>query len=351
VGGRRSGGPRRRGGGRSRLLQWFLLVIVPALLAPVLIAAGVVIWWIYTPFDLAQQTVEYRFEAGTAPRLIAQGWVDAGVQTQPRLLYELFRWSGKVRKIRAGSYQLDRGDNPRELLRKLVNGDEALAKVRFIEGWTFRQVRAELAKADTLLHESAALGDAELMAALGQPGVSPEGRFFPDTYAYARGSSDLLVLRRALAAMQQHLGNAWSQRAADSVLASADDALKLASIVEKESAQASDRGKIAAVFHNRLKKGMPLQTDPTVIYGLGPQFDGNLRRADLQRDTPYNTYTRPGLPPTPIALPSSDALRAATQPAASRALYFVARGDGSSEFSETLEQHNRAVNRFQRGAP
>jgi len=188
------------------------------------------------------------------------------------------------------------------------------------------------------------------MAQLGAPGVPAEGRFFPDTYAYSRGASDIAVLQRALRAMQRELDAAWAQRLPDSPLKSADDALTLASIVEKETGATADRGKVAAVFSNRLRIGMPLQTDPTVIYGLGASFDGNLRRRDLLADTPYNTYTRRGLPPTPIAMPGRASLRAALAPERINALYFVARGDGSSQFSGNLADHNRAVNQYQRGA-
>jgi len=184
---------------------------------------------------------------------------------------------------------------------------------------------------------------------LGRPGVAAEGRFFPDTYAYARGSSDVDVLRRALKSMDRRLDAAWAQRSTDSPLRSADEALILASIVEKETGRPDDRSQIAGVFINRLRIGMRLQTDPTVIYGLGETFDGNLRRRDLTTDTPWNTYTRAGLPPTAIALPGKASLVAAVQPAATPALYFVARGDGSSHFSRTLDEHNQAVNRYQRG--
>jgi UPF0755 protein len=233
----------------------------------------------------------------------------------------------------------------------MVQGDESLAHVRFIEGWTLRQLRDELAKAPHLKQSTAALDEAALMAAVGAPGQPGEGRFFPDTYAYSRGVSDLAVLKRAHRAMQQQLADAWAQRAADTPLKSADEALILASIVEKETGLAADRGLVAAVFTNRLRIGMPLQTDPTVIYGLGARFDGNLRKRDLLADTPYNTYTRPGLPPTPIALPSLASLRATVRPQPSKALYFVGRSDGSggSVFSETLAEHNRAVNKHQRG--
>jgi UPF0755 protein len=232
----------------------------------------------------------------------------------------------------------------------MVQGDEAYERVRMIEGWTFAQLRAELARAPYLLNASATMSDAEMMAAIGAPGLAPEGRFFPDTYVYGRGVSDLTVLRRAYRAMQRRLAAAWADRAGNLPLGSPDDALVLASIVEKETGRASDRARIAGVFVNRLRLGMPLQTDPTVIYGLGARFDGRLRRRDLVTDTPYNTYTRAGLPPTPIAMPGMASLRAAVIPAPTTALYFVARGDGSSEFSDSLDAHNRAVDRYQRAA-
>ena len=222
--------------------------------------------------------------------------------------------------------------------------------VRLIEGWTFREWRAELAKETTLWPTTATLSDAEIMAALGAPGVSPEGRFFPDTYAYSKGVSDLTVLKRAYETMQRRLEAAWNERAEDTPLRSPDDALTLASIIEKETGAASERGRIAGVFSNRLRLHMPLQTDPSVIYGLGATFDGNLRKRDLLADGPYNTYTRAGLPPTPIAMPGRASLLAAVKPERTKALYFVSRGDGSSEFSDSLDAHNRAVNKYQRAS-
>jgi UPF0755 protein len=194
------------------------------------------------------------------------------------------------------------------------------------------------------------MDDAQLLQALGAGTGSVEGRFFPDTYAYSRGVSDLTVLRRAQAAMQRRLGAVWAQRSADTPLKSAEQALILASIVEKETGPKDDPGLVAAVFLNRLRIGMPLQTDPTVIYGLGEAFDGNLRKRDLQTDGAYNTYTRAGLPPTPIAMPGMASLQAVVKPTPSKALYFVSRGDGSSVFSENLADHNRAVNKYQRKA-
>ena len=336
--------------GRSSGFVWWRVLLGGPLVLAVLLAA-VVWWWLQRPLPLAGHSAELSIEAGSTPRDVAQAWVDAGVQTSPRLLYEWFRWSGQARRIRAGSYQIDSGTSPRRLLDKLVQGEETLEHVRFIEGWTLRQLRATLAKAQHLKPNTAALDERALMAALGAPGQRAEGRFFPDTYAYSRGVSDLTILKRAHRAMQQQLATAWDQRATDTPLKSADEALVLASIVEKETGLAADRALVASVFNNRLRIGMPLQTDPTVIYGLGSAFDGNLRKRDLLADTPYNSYTRAGLPPTPIALPGLASLRAAVRPQPSKALYFVARSDGSggSVFSETLAEHNRAVNKFQRG--
>jgi len=329
------------------------LALIGAGLFAALMAAAVAAWWAWRwvdqPLALAAPRVEVTVEAGSSARAVAQSWVDAGLQTNPRWLYEWFRWSGQARSIRAGTYELSQPVTPRRLLTMLVNGEVVLERVRFIEGWTFRQLRAELARAPHLKPETRAMTDEQVMAALGAPGQHPEGRFFPDTYTYGRGVADLVVLKRAHAAMQERLAAAWAERAADSPLKSPDEALTLASIIEKETGVEGDRPLIGGVFVNRLRQGMLLQTDPTVIYGLGPAFDGNLRKRDLLADTPYNTYTRAGLPPTPIALPGLASLRAAVRPQPTRALYFVARGDGSSVFSETLAEHNRAVDRYQRG--
>ena len=336
--------------GLSSGFRW-LSGLLGLLLVLAALAAAAAWWWIDQPLPLAADHAELSIEAGALPREVAQAWVDAGVQAPPRLLYEYFRWSGQARLIRAGSYEIGRGTSPRRLLAKMVQGEEALEQLRFVEGWTLRQLRAELARAPHLKHATTDLSDAELMNALGEPGASAEGRFFPDTYAYSRGVSDLVVLKRAHRAMRQHLDAVWAERAPDTPLKNAEEALILASIVEKETGLPAERGLVAGVFVNRLRIGMPLQTDPTVIYGLGAAFDGNLRKRDLQADTPYNTYTRGGLPPTPIALPGLASLRAAVRPQPTQALYFVARGDGSggSVFSTTLADHNRAVNKYQRG--
>jgi UPF0755 protein len=327
--------------------KWVAGFIVLALMG-LLGAIGAAWWWLDRPLELAQPRVEVSIELGATPREVADAWVKAGVVTSPALLYEWFRWSGQARRIRAGSYAVGTGVTPTELLNKMVRGDEVLETVRLTEGWTLRQFREALAKAPTLEPTTRGMSERQLMAALGEPDMPAEGRFFPDTYAYSRGVSDLTVLKRAHQAMQRQLVQAWAERDAATPLKSMDDALILASIIEKETGQSSERGLVAGVFVNRLRIGMPLQTDPTVIYGLGEAFDGNLRKRDLQADGPYNTYTRAGLPPTPIAMPGKASLRAAVQPAATKALYFVARGDGTSQFSDTLDEHNRAVNQFQR---
>ena len=326
-------------------LRRFLLLIILVVLA---FGAGAA-WWLHAPLGMDKDTVDLSIEPGTSPRGVARAVADAGVRVDPRVLYAWFRVSGQDRQIRAGSYALDRGTTPRGLLQKLVRGDEALRSVTVVEGWNFRQMRAALAASEQLKPDTAGLSNEAIMVALGRPGVHPEGRFFPDSYTYSKGSSDLAVMRRAMQAMDKKLDAAWSQRQADTPLKSADEALILASIIEKETGRASDRPMVAGVFANRLRIGMPLQTDPTVIYGMGEAFDGNLRKRDLQTDTPWNTYTRGGLPPTPIAMPGKAALLAAVQPGQTRALYFVAKGDGTSHFSPSLEEHNRAVNQYQRG--
>jgi len=325
----------------GRLLAWILFLAVAL--------GGGVAWWLHAPLPMGSEPLELAIEPGTLPRGVAYEVQAAGVRVDARILYAFFRLSGRDRDIRAGNYELPPGTTPLALLDKLVRGEETLRTLTLVEGWSFRQVRAALAREEQIKHDTADLPDAALMERLGRPGVHPEGRFFPDTYTYAKGSSELAVLRRALHAMDRRLDAAWAQRASDTPLKSADEALILASIVEKETGRASDRAQIAGVFTNRLRAGMLLQTDPTVIYGLGEKFDGNLRRKDLLADTPWNTYTRVGLPPTPIAMPGKAALLAAVQPEPTKALYFVARGDGTSHFSATLDEHNRAVNRYQRG--
>ncbi len=323
---------------------FFFRLLVPLIL--VLGAAGA--WWLWFPISLPQAVAEVSIEPGTSPKEVAAAVAKGGVPVNATLLYLWFRLSGQSRQIRAGSYEWTGQASPWQILRKLVRGDQSSGSVTIVEGWNIRQVREALRKADNLKPESAKLSDAQLMQALERPGVHPEGRFFPDTYTYSKGSTDLAVLRRAMRSMDSHLAAAWEQRNTKVPLRTPEQALILASIVEKETGLLSDQGQISAVFHNRLILGMRLQTDPTVIYGMGTRFEGNIRKSDLTTDTPYNTYTRDGLPPTPISMPGKAALHAALHPAPSKALFFVARGDGSSEFSATLEEHNRAVNKYQR---
>jgi UPF0755 protein len=318
-----------------------------------LLLLGVALWWLHAPLTLQVQPGNSGVDLEIEPRMSAKGVaaaaVASGAKTQASWLYLWFRLSGKSRQIRAGSYEISAGTTPRQLLRMLVRGEEALKSVTLPEGWNFNQVMAALLTAEQLRADTKGLTAEAVMALIGKPGVHPEGRFFPDTYTYAKGSSDLAVLKRAARAMDKRLDDAWALRQPDTPLKSPEDALILASIIEKETGKPSDRATISGVFTNRLRIRMLLQTDPTVIYGMGAQFDGNLRRSDLRTDTPYNTYTRGGLPPTPIAMPGRAALLAAVQPAKTDALYFVSRGDGSSQFSATLDEHNRAVNQYIRG--
>ena len=324
--------------------RFFALFVVLTLLL-----AGACAWWLNSSLKLKAASVDLHIESGTSARSVAQAIADAGVQANPILLYWWFRLSGESRQIKAGNYEIERGITPRRLLGKLVNGEEALRTLILVEGWNFTQVRAALAKADQLKSDTQGRSNDWIMAALEKPGIYAEVQFFPDTYSYSKGSSDLAVLKRAMLAMDKHLEAAWAKRDSNTPLKTREQALILASIVEKETGRASDREMVAGVFSNRLRIGMMLQTDPTVIYGLGESFDGNLRKRDLQTDNPWNTYTRTGLPPTPIAMPGLSSLLAAVNPSPTKALYFVAKGDGTSHFSPSLEEHNQAVNKYQRG--
>ena len=319
----------------------------------VALAIGAAVWWLHNPMRLnlpeASQVLDLEIETGTHAAQVAEAVVASGAEVNVMLLQVWFRISGQARQIKAGSYEITPGATPRSLLSMVVRGDQTLKSITLVEGWSFSQVRTALQKAELLAPESMGLDPEMIMGKLGKPGIHPEGRFFPDTYSYAKGSSDLAVLKRAAKAMDKRLDAAWALRSPDAPLKSRDEALILASIIEKETGKPTDRAQIAGVFTNRLRINMRLQTDPTVIYGLGDAFDGNLRKRDLLADTPYNTYTRVGLPPTPIAMPGKAALLAAVQPAPTKALYFVARGDGTSQFSVNLDDHNRAVNKYIRG--
>jgi UPF0755 protein len=331
-----------------------MLALMLAGLFAALAAGGWFYWKVTSPLRLAGGgRVEFYVAPGSGMRVAARDIAAAGIDFDPWMLVVLGRLLGVEGSIKAGSYEIAGGTSLLDLLRKLTRGDVTQAEITFIEGQTFRQMRVRLNAHPDLRHDSKDVSDAEIMRRLGaETGNTavPEGWFFPETYLFAKHSSDIDVLARAHRAMRRHLEREWEERAPRLPLATPYQALILASIVEKETGRDADRPLIAAVFLNRLERGMLLQSDPTVIYGLGERFDGNLRKRDLLADTPYNTYVRVGLPPTPIAMPGLASLKAALRPAPSRALYFVARGDGSSHFSSTLEEHNRAVDRYQRKA-
>jgi UPF0755 protein len=293
--------------------------------------------------------VAFSVERGTTLKGAARDMAEAGVLQRPWAFVLLGRFRGMAAEIKAGSYALNGPSTPFDLLRKITAGETVLGKLTLPEGWSFAEMRRALDAHPGLRHDSAGLDEARLMQIVGAADMKAEGRFFPDTYFFDLGSSDLALYKRAYAAMRQQLDAAWAARAPGLPYRTPDEALTMASIIEKETGAPEERPLIAAVFLNRLKIGMRLQTDPTVIYGLGSRYDGNLHKSDLLADTPFNTYTRAGLPPTPIALPGADALHAALNPDKSRALYFVARGNGHHVFSDNLDAHNRAVNRYQRG--
>lgn len=335
---------------RRRAWPRRLLLIVLLLMAGAL-AYG---WFDYarfgsTPLNVAAQGDSIDIGRGSSFKGIVGELRQRGFSTANpwywRLLAEQMHVAGK---LHAGEYALEPGITPRQLLADMAAGRVLQRNFTIVDGWTFTELRQALAKAEKLKHDSAALDDAAIMQRIGAGGEAPEGRFLPETYAYVKGDSDLDILRRAHAAMVKTLDELWPGRAPDLPLATPYEALILASIVEKETGVPAERAQIAGVFVRRLENHMLLQTDPSVIYGMGVNYAGNIRKSDLTTDTPYNTYTRAGLPPTPIALPGKPALVAALHPAAGDALYFVARGDGGHVFSSTLEEHNRNVDCYQR---
>lgn len=311
-------------------------------------AIGITTRFFTHDLPLNSAKVNFTIPAGASLQSAAQRMESAGVEMPAWQLTWFGRLMGRASTIKAGSYEIERGITAIELINKLTRGDVSMAEVLLVEGKTFAQWRAALNEHPDLAHDSLKLTDTAILQRISAPEKNPEGIFFPDTYLVDKGSSDLEVLRRARAAMALNLGTAWAGRDTSVKLADPYALLILASIVEKETGLAADRPQIAAVFANRLRKGMPLQSDPTVIYGMGAKFDGNLRRLDLMTDSQWNTYTRTGLPISPIAMPGMASLMAVSRPPSSDYLYFVARGDGSSEFSTTLDAHNRAVAKFQK---
>ncbi len=325
------------------------------LLLAAVLAGGAWLWFDYQRFLASSLAV------GDAPRVLEVQRGDSFARVVSNLTaqgmtrshpwyWRALGWrSGTAKRLQAGEYEVAPGTTPAALLRQLHEGRVRQYRFTIVEGWNVRELRSELARRTDLRQSLAGVDDTTLMRDLGKPGVHPEGRFLPETYAFVRGESDMDVLKRAAAALDRELAAAWSKRAADIPIDTPEQALVLASVIEKETGVAAERRRISGVFARRLKLGMLLQTDPTVIYGIGEAYAGNITRAHLRTDTPYNTYTRAGLPPTPIALPGAAALAAAVDPEPGNELYFVSRGDGSHQFSATLAEHNAAVARFQLG--
>lgn len=321
-------------------------------LLSVIVVAGVAALgnaWYRTPLPLPQSPFDFDVRAGASLSSVARRLHDAGVVPHAAALAALARVKGVDRTIKAGSYEIERGITLPQLLAKLTQGDVTQTAITIVEGTTFADLKRALRENPDVVQRVADVPDTQLLALLGASEAAPEGLFFPDTYYFATGSTDLAVLKRAYRALHERLAAAWSRRAPDLPLASPYEALILASIVEKETGYANDRPLIASVFINRIRRGMRLQTDPAVIYGMGARFDGNLRKRDLEADSPFNTYVREGLPPTPIALPSQASLDVVVNPPATPYLYFVSRGNGTSEFSASLIEHNRAVSKYQKG--
>ncbi|MDX1655476.1 MAG: endolytic transglycosylase MltG [Candidatus Competibacteraceae bacterium] len=331
----------------KRLLGIFLLLLVAALAV-----TGFALYTDYRtfldrPLTLPEAGLDYTVPRGASITGLARDLEQQGVLDRALYLQAHARLEQLASRIQAGDYHIESGTTPRQLLRQWVEGRVIQHSLTVVEGWTFRQMLEAIRRHPQLEQTLSGLSGAQIMARLGHPGEHPEGRFFPDTYLFPKGTTDLAFLERAYKAMEQRLSQAWARRDPDLPLDSPYQALILASIIERETGVPEERPQIGGVFIRRLNRGMRLQTDPTVIYGLGEEFDGNLRRRDLRSDTPYNTYTRGGLPPTPIALPGAGALAAAVNPAPGTSLYFVARGDGSHVFSDTLREHNRAVREYQ----
>jgi UPF0755 protein len=313
-----------------------------------LLGAAALAYYVTRPLPLPATPFVFDLKQGSSLTGMVRELRHAGLLEHDQPFVWMVRMLGKSTQLKAGNYVLDHPVSPFKLLEIISKGEVSQRQLSVIEGWTFRQLRDALDASGDIAHTTANLTDTEIMQHIGATESRPEGLFFPDTYYFSAGSKDLVIFKRAYLAMQKHLQQAWLDRAPDLPLQTPYQALILASIVEKETGSPADRNMIAGVFVNRLRKGMLLQTDPTVIYGMGEKYDGNLHKRDLLRDTDYNTYRRIGLTPTPIALPGLAALQAALHPAQTDALYFVSRGDGSSQFSSTLTAHNRAVDKYQK---
>lgn len=325
----------------------FLFRFLSLLVLLAVVAGAAAAYLALRPLALPTERVDFSIPPGSGMRTAAAQMREAGIKVHPDFFVAMSRFSGLDRKVQAGGYEATSADSLWTLLQRMAQGDVTHARITFIEGWTYQQIRAALQRHPDVRQTLDTVDDATLLERLGVDASYPEGLFFPDTYSFAKGSTDFNILRRAAHAQQEQLEAAWASRADDLPLKTPYELLIMASIIEKETGLKSDRQRVSGVFANRLRIDMPLQTDPTVIYGMGERFQGNITRADLKTDTPWNTYTRRGLPPSPIANPGRASLDAAAHPEAHRYLYFVSRGDGTSEFSTSLSDHNRHVRRFQ----
>ena len=328
------------------MLRIIKISILCSLILAIVLAAGLVLY-AKTSLNLAPQAQEINIQAKSGLKSIANQLVEQEVLSSPWPFIMLVKILGKEPYLQAGDYTLNKNITPYQLLLSLNHGKATQGSITFIEGKTFKQMRAKLAKNDAVKSTIIGLSDAKVMVLVGKGEQNAEGLFFPDTFYFDRGTQDIVLLKRAYDSMQIKLKKAWDNRAPNLPYKNSYDALILASIVEKETGKASERPMIAGVFLNRLRIGMRLQTDPTVIYGIGDKYDGNIRRKDLLTDTIYNTYTRDGLPPTPIAMPGLASIEAVLHPEKTKALYFVGKGDGSHAFSNSLVEHNRAVTKYQ----
>lgn len=330
---------------RSVWIKAILGVFVAALLAVAAVVGG--IWyWSNAPVSIKDDVARYKVETGSGIRAIARAMNASGITVQEDLFVLIARLNKFDTQIKAGTYEAAVGDSPLTLLERMAKGDMLLTRMTLPEGWTYAQIREALRVNPDVRQTLGDISHEELLELLGLEGDSPEGWFYPDTYVFAPDTSDIDILRRAVESQKAMLEQLWEKRAPDLPLKSPYEALILASIIEKETGHAEDRARVSGVFINRLRIGMPLQTDPTVIYGMGDKYQGRIRKSDLQTDTPWNTYTRSGLPPTPIASSGRAALEAALNPEKHKFLFFVARGDGTSQFSENLRQHNSAVSKY-----
>ncbi|HLX02010.1 MAG TPA: endolytic transglycosylase MltG [Trinickia sp.] len=334
----------------SLLKKCLVLGAAVAVLAAALAAGGY--YWAVNPLTLAQPQLDVTIKPRSTVRSVTLQLNRGGVPVDPELFIAMTRVLGLQSELKSGNYEFKTGITPYDLLQKMVRGDVNEYVATIIEGWSFKRMRAEIDSNPAVRHDTVGMSDAELLAVIGatETGLTnADGLFFPDTYLFDKDTSDVDIYRRAYKLMKLRLNEAWSARAPGLPYKTPYEALIMASLIEKETGKAGDRPLVAAVFDNRLRMGMPLQTDPTVIYGMGDAYSGHLKKSDLQTDTPYNTYTHTGLPPTPIALPGAASLQAAMNPAPSSALYFVSRGDGTSQFSDTLDDHNKAVDKYIRG--